>query len=165
MVDAPLPSKRKARSTEEANVMNKVSLLAGVAIGAVLTAGIAQLQAQAPAPANTTRPAVFYITEQTYIDQAKYENEFAPKVLKTIKDHGGRFIVRNDQVTGFVGDAPKRIVITGWESLDDVKKWQASKEYVDLKPLRDASVKTRSFAVATCENPQGAKPGQTKCPF
>jgi uncharacterized protein (DUF1330 family) len=158
-------TRRKARSTEEANVMNKVSLLAGIAIGAVLTAGIAQLQAQAPAPANTTRPAVFYITEQTYIDQAKYENEFAPKVLKTIKDHGGRFIVRNDQVTGFVGDAPKRIVITGWESLDDVKKWQASKEYVDLKPLRDASVKTRSFAVATCENPQGAKPGQTKCPF
>jgi hypothetical protein len=103
MVDAPLPSKRKARSTEEANVMNKVSLLAGVAIGAVLTAGIAQLQAQAPAPANTTRPAVFYITEQTYIDQAKYENEFAPKVLKTIKDHGGRFIVRNDQVTGICG--------------------------------------------------------------
>jgi uncharacterized protein (DUF1330 family) len=88
-----------------------------------------------------------------------------PKVLKTIKDHGGRFIVRNDQVTGFVGDAPKRIVITGWESIDDVKKWQASKEYVDLKPLRDASVKTRSFAVATCENPQGAKAGQTKCPF
>ena len=144
--------------------MNKVSLLAGIAIGAVLTAGIAQLQAQAPAPANTTRPAVFYITEQTYIDQAKYENEFAPKVLKTIKDHGGRFIVRNDQVTGFVGDAPKRIVITGWESLDDVKKWQAG-EYAKLIPIRDRYAKVRSFAVPTCENPQGAKPGQTKCPF
>ena len=45
--------------------MNKVSLLAGMAIGAVLTAGVAQLQAQAQAPANTTRPAIFVITEQT----------------------------------------------------------------------------------------------------
>ena len=29
--------------------MNKITLLAGIAIGAVLTAGVAQLQAQAPA--------------------------------------------------------------------------------------------------------------------
>ena len=33
--------------------MNKITLLAGIAIGAVLTAGVAQLQAQAPAPAAT----------------------------------------------------------------------------------------------------------------
>ena len=49
--------------------MNKLALLAGIAIGAMLTAGIAQLQAQAPAPANTTRPAIFVITEQTITDQ------------------------------------------------------------------------------------------------
>ena len=36
-------------------MMNRLTLLAGIAIGAVLTAGVAQLQAQAPAPANTTR--------------------------------------------------------------------------------------------------------------
>jgi hypothetical protein len=45
--------------------MNKLTLLARIAIGAVLTAGVAQLQAQAQAPANTTRPAIFVITEQT----------------------------------------------------------------------------------------------------
>jgi hypothetical protein len=36
-------------------MMNRLTLLAGIAIGAVLTAGVAQLQAQAPAPADTTR--------------------------------------------------------------------------------------------------------------
>ena len=48
--------------------------------------------------------------------------------------------------------------------LDDVKKWQAG-EYAKLIPIRDQYAKVRSFAVPTCENPQGAKPGQTKCPF
>ena len=91
--------------------------------------------------------------------------EYVPKVLPTIKANGGRFIVRSSEVTSLSGDAPKRIVITGWESLDEVKKWQSSKEYTDLKPLRDQVLKARQFAVYTCENPQGAKPGRTKCPF
>jgi uncharacterized protein (DUF1330 family) len=96
--------------------------------------------------------------------QDKYEKEFAPAAIKTIKDSGGRFIVRGGEVTSLAGDAPKRVVITGWESLDDVKKWQAG-EYGKLIALRDQVAKVRQFAVATCENPQGAKPGQTKCPF
>jgi hypothetical protein len=32
--------------------------------------------------------------------------------------------------------APNRLVITGWESLDDVKKWHAG-EYAKLIPIRD----------------------------
>jgi uncharacterized protein (DUF1330 family) len=144
--------------------MNKITLLAGIAIGAVLTAGVAQLQAQAPpAAANTTRNAVFVITLQTITDQARYEKEFQQQATKTIKDAGGRFVVRNDQVTSLAGEAPKRIVITGWESLDDVKKWQAG-EYKTLLATRDQVMKVQQFAVYTCENPQGAKPGQTKCP-
>jgi uncharacterized protein (DUF1330 family) len=130
----------------------------------VLTAGVAQLQAQAPpAAANTTRNAVFVITLQTITDQARYEKEFQQQATKTIKDAGGRFVVRNDQVTSLAGEAPKRIVITGWESLDDVKKWQAG-EYKSLLATRDQVMKVQQFAVYTCENPQGAKPGQTKCP-
>jgi uncharacterized protein (DUF1330 family) len=144
--------------------MNKITLLAGIAIGAVLTAGVAQLQAQAPAAsAATTRNAVFVITLQTITDQARYEKEFQQQATKTIKDNGGRFVVRNDQVTSLAGEAPKRIVITGWESLDDVKKWQAG-EYKTLLATRDQVMKVQQFAVYTCENPQGAKPGQTKCP-
>ena len=43
-------------------------------------------------------------------------------------------------------------------------KWQSSKDYMDLRPHRDQVLKLRQFAVATCANPQGAKPGQTQCP-
>jgi uncharacterized protein (DUF1330 family) len=154
----------KGRVAREENKMNKITLLAGIAIGAVLTAGVSQLQAQAPAAsAATTRNAVFVITLQTITDQARYEKEFQQQATKTIKDAGGRFVVRNDQVTSLAGEAPKRVVITGWESLDEVKKWQAG-EYAKLLPIRDQVMKVQQFAVATCENPQGAKPGQTKCP-
>ena len=140
--------------------MNKLTLLAGIAIGAALTAGVAQLQAQAPA--NTTRPAVFVITMQEITDQVRYEKDFAPKAIETIKAGGGRFIVRGGEVTTLAGQPPQRVVITGWESLDEVKKWQAG-EYAKLIPIRDQVMKVTQFAVPTCENPQGAKPGQTKC--
>jgi uncharacterized protein (DUF1330 family) len=147
--------------------MNKITLLAGIAIGAVLTAGVAQLQAQGPAApaagAFPTRNAVFVITEQTITDQDKYEKDFAQQAAKTIKDSGGRFIVRTSEVTPLAGEPPKRIVILGFESIDEVKKWQGG-EYAKLIPIRDQVGKWRSFAVHTCENPQGAKPGQYKCP-
>ena len=55
----------------------------------------------------------------------KYMDEFSGKAVETIKAAGGRFIVRANEVTKLSGDAPNRLVITGWESLDDVKKWQA----------------------------------------
>jgi len=143
--------------------MNKLTLLAGIAVGAVLTAGVAQLQAQAPA-ANTTRPAVFVITLQEITDQAAYEKDFQQQATKTIKDAGGRFIARGTEITALAGTPPKRVVITGWESLDEVKKWQAG-EYAKLLPIRDKVMKVTQFAMPTCENPEGAKPGQTKCPF
>jgi uncharacterized protein (DUF1330 family) len=125
----------------------------------VLTAGIAQLQAQPPAAgAATTRNAVFVITEQTITDQAKYEKDFQQQAAKTIKDAGGRFIVRTTEVTSLTGEPPKRVVVLGFESIDEVKKWQGG-EYAKLIPIRDQIGKWRSFAVPTCENPQGAKPG------
>ena len=152
----------KGRVTGEGKIMNKTTLLAGIAIGAVLTAGVTQLQAQSPAA--STRPAVFVITLQNITDQAKYDKDYAPAVTKSIKDSGGRFIVRGGEVTSLAGEAPKRVVILGFESMDEVKKWQGSSEYKALLPIREQVMKLQQFAVATCENPQGAKPGQTKCP-
>ena len=140
--------------------MNKITLLAGIAIGAVLTAGVAQLQAQAPpAAANTTRNAVFVITLQTITDQARYEKEFQQQATKTIKDAGGRFVVRNDQVTSLAGEAPKRIVITGWELLDEVKKWQAG-EYKSLLATRDQVMKVQQFAVQRARTRRARSPAK-----
>jgi uncharacterized protein (DUF1330 family) len=165
VAEAEIPTRslgERARSTR-GKQMNKITLLAGIAIGAVLTAGVAQLQAQAPAAANTTRPAVFVITEQVITDQEKYDKDYRPQAMKTIKDAGGRYIVSTNEITPLAGDPPKRVVVLGFESVDEVKKWQGG-EFAKLIPMREQIGKWRSFVVPTCENPQGAKPGQTKCP-
>ncbi len=103
------------------------------------------------------------MTEQVISDMAKYESDYAPKARKSILDHKGRFIARTNDVTVVEGDAPKRVVILGFESMDEMKAWRNSREFTELKPLRDQVMKARSYAVFTCENPQGAKPGQYKC--
>ena len=106
-----------------------------------------------PPRAATTRNAVFVITEQTITDQAKYEKDFQQQAAKTIKDAGGRFIVRTTEVTSLTGEPPKRVVVLGFESIDEVKKWQGG-EYAKLIPIRDQIRRA----------PQGAKPGQNKYP-
>ena len=134
-----------------------LTVLTGGAVGAV-GAGIVPAGAQ---PAAT--PRAYYVAEFELRDPEGIK-PYSAGVAGTFEPFGGRFIVRGGEVTSLAGDAPKRVVITGWESLDDVKKWQAG-EYGKLIALRDQVAKVRQFAVATCENPQGAKPGQTKCPF
>ena len=66
-------------------------LMTGMAIGAMLPTGIVMVNAQAPAPTpQTTRNAVFMITEQTISDPKGYAEEYAPKVIPiSIKAHGG----------------------------------------------------------------------------
>jgi len=69
----------------------------------------------------TQRPRYFVITEQEITDQQRYSTEYAPKVTKTILDHQGRFVVLNDQITHLAGDpAPKRIVILGFDTMDQI---------------------------------------------
>ena len=87
--------------------MNKITLLAGIAIGAVLTAGVAQLQAQGPAARRQrARNAVFVITEQTITDQDKYEKDFEQQATKTIKDAAAASS-RGWRSDPLAGDAPQ----------------------------------------------------------
>ena len=88
------------------------------------------------------------VTEQTITDQAKYEKEFAPAAIKTIKD-ASSVIVRGGDVTHSLGHEPE--TLTGWKSLDDVKKWQGG-QYAKLIPIRDQSAKIRQFAVFTSKS-------------
>jgi uncharacterized protein (DUF1330 family) len=145
---------------------NSLLLISGMALGVVMTVSFTQSKAQAPAGAVSTRPAVFVITEQTINNQERYDKEYAQQVTKTIKDHNGRFVVRTTQIENMAGEpGPKRLVVLGFESLDQVKKWQSDKAYTDLKPIRDEVMKLRQYAVHTCAAPgQQAQAGQTSCP-
>ena len=46
------------------------------------------------------------------------------------------------------GDAPKRVVVQVWDSMDKIKAWRANPEYIELrKNVGEKYAKFRSFAV------------------
>ncbi len=143
-----------------------VAVLAGAVMGGVAVGG---LNAQTPSPgaqsaqsqSTSQRPRYFVITEQEITDQQRYSSEYAPKVTKTILDHQGRFVVRNDQITHLAGDpAPKRIVILGFDTMDQIQRWQNSADYKELRSIRDQVMKLKQFAVQTC--PPSGQPAQAQ---
>ena len=120
-----------------------VAVTAGVAIGALAVQG---LHAQA-------RPPVYFVAEIDVTNPDAYAKEYAPKAQAIIKAAGGRFLAiggsaaTTGTVTTFDGDAPKRVVVQAWDSMEKIRAWRANPEYVELRKVGEKYAKFRSFAV------------------
>ena len=120
-----------------------VAVTAGVAIGALAVQG---LHAQA-------KPPVYYVAEIDVTNPDAYAKEYAPKAQAIIKAAGGRFLAiggsaaTTGTVTAFDGDAPKRVVVQVWDSMEKIQAWRANPEYVELRKVGEKYAKFRSFAV------------------
>lgn len=120
-------------------------LLAGVALGALAVEG---LHAQAKAP-------VYYISEIDVRDADAYAKEYAPKAQALIKASGGRFVAVGGvagnlagKLTAFDGDPPKRATVQVWDSVEKIKAWRASPEFVEVRKLGEKyATFSRGFAV------------------
>jgi uncharacterized protein (DUF1330 family) len=119
------------------------AMLAGAALGALAVQG---LHAQA-------KPPVYYIAEIDVTNPDAYAKEYAPKAQALIKSMGGRFLAVGGsattigKVTAFDGEAPKRVVVQVWDSMEKVQAWRANPEYVELRKVGEKYAKFRSFAV------------------
>ena len=122
------------------NIKSKmmITLIAGVALGAAAMQG---LHAQA-------KPKAYIVTESEVLDAAALA-AYRPKVVAAIQAAGGRRLApATDKVVAFVGQAPKRIGITEWDTLEKAQAYRNSAAFKNLAPERDKAVKTvRSFAV------------------
>jgi uncharacterized protein (DUF1330 family) len=120
-----------------------VAVTAGVAIGALAVQG---LHAQA-------KPRVYFVAEIDVTNPDAYAKEYAPKAQAIIKAAGGRFLAiggsaaTTGTVTAFDGDAPKRVVVQVWDSMEKIRAWRANPEYVELRKVGEKYAKFRSFAV------------------
>ena len=120
-----------------------VAVTAGVAIGALAVQG---LHAQA-------KPPVYFVAEIDVTNPDAYAKEYAPKAQTIIKAAGGRFLAiggsaaTTGTVTAFDGDAPKRVVVQVWDSMEKIQAWRANPEYVELRKVGEKYAKFRSFAV------------------
>ena len=72
-----------------------LSMLAGVAVGALAVQGHAQ-----------AKPPVYFVVENEISDVQSYLKEYAARARDMIKANGGRYLAAGDATT-FVGEPPK----------------------------------------------------------
>jgi len=116
-----------------------LSMIAGAALGA---AAIQGLHAQA-------KPKAYLVTESEVVDRAALDTYF-PQVRQAAKPAGGNidFVGPSEKTVAVVGEAPKRVGVSEWESLDKAQAWINSSERKALAPQRDKAQKiTRQYII------------------
>ena len=88
----------------------------------------------------------YVIAHVEVTDSIGYE-EYSQKVSATIDAYGGRSIVRGGATEVLEGDAPGRWVLLEFPSMDRLKAWWDSPEYLPLRAVRARTAK--SLLVAT----------------
>ena len=98
-----------------------LAMIAGVGIGAFCVRG---LQAD-------TQPPVYMIGMVDVSNADGYAKEYLPPARASIKAHGGVTLAAGSG-TVIEGSPPgKRFVILRWDSLEQLKGWRDSPEYVE----------------------------------
>jgi uncharacterized protein (DUF1330 family) len=122
-----------------------LGIVAGSVIGAAAVSG---LNAQVKAP------AVYLVTEIDVTNPEAYGKEFAPKAQATIKAAGGRFVAIGGaggagakSVAAVDGTPPKRIVIQGWDSIEQIKSWYNGADYQVALKIGQQYATFRRYAV------------------
>ena len=121
-----------------------LAMLAGCGLGAAAVQG---LHAQA-------KPPIYYVVEIDSTNPDAYAKEFAPQAQAIIKAAGGRFLAIGGagatgakEVIAIEGEPPKRAVVMGWDTMEQIHAWWANPEYLALRKDVDKYTKFRSFAV------------------
>jgi uncharacterized protein (DUF1330 family) len=126
-----------------------LAMLSCAILGAL---GSEALRAQAGPPA-------YLIGQIDVSDPAGYAKEYLPKAREIIKAHGGRLIAAGGaaasgpQVVAVDGEAPKRVVIYMYPSMEALKAWRSDPEYVRVRRVGEKYAKYHTFAV---EGPLGS---------
>ncbi len=115
-----------------------LSVLAGAALGAAAVQG---LHAQA-------KPKAYIVTESEVIDAAALA-AYLPQAQAAAKAAGGvPGVIATGRVIALVGEPPKRLGASEWESAEKAQAWHSSAERKALTPLREKAFKiTRQFII------------------
>src|SRR5476649_2740521 len=111
-----------------------IALVAGAAIGA---AAIEGLHAQ-------STPKAYVVTEIEIINQ-EAQNAYLPKVGEVIKSTGGAYLARGGKIIALEGDAPKRVTIVVYDSLEKAQASRNSPAWTALSADRNKAIKAKSY--------------------
>jgi uncharacterized protein (DUF1330 family) len=123
-----------ASNWEEVMKTYTMTLLAGVAIGAIALQGL---------HAQGAKPKAYAVSEAEILDPSSFQATYLPAARKAIEAAHGRALRtaagRVVQIEG--GPPPKSAGIVEWDSLDDAVAFYKSKAWTDLAPQREKAVK------------------------
>jgi uncharacterized protein (DUF1330 family) len=119
-----------------------VAMLAAVASLGIGAFGVAAIHAQTPTP---PRPA-FYVAEFEVTD-AEGIKPYSQHVEATFKPFSGRYIARSGKTESLEGEAPKRIVMIAFDSMEQAQAWYDSLAYRAIRPIRHKSATSRVYIV------------------
>jgi uncharacterized protein (DUF1330 family) len=118
-----------------------ITLVTGAAIGAAAVQG---LHAQAT-------PKAYVVTEIEVIDQ-EAQNAYLPKVGEVIKSTGGTYLARGGKIVALEGEAPKRMTIVVYDSLEKAQASRNSPAWAALSAERSKAIKTKSYVTEGLSN-------------
>jgi uncharacterized protein (DUF1330 family) len=126
-------SHKQGRDNMKTRYTVALSMLSGIAIGAVAIQG---LHAQA-------KPKAYTVTELQTMD-ATAAADVAKRIQAAQTNAGGRnFRTGGGKVVGMEGPPPpQRVAITEWDSLEKAEAFFKSKAWTDLAPDREKALKT-----------------------
>jgi uncharacterized protein (DUF1330 family) len=125
----------------KANLKLAIALVAGAAIGGVAVQG---LHAQGT-------PKAYVVTEIEIINQ-EAQNAYLPKVGEVIKSTGGAYLARGGKIIALEGDAPKRVTIVVYDSLEKAQASRNSPAWTALSADRNKAIKAKSYVTEGLPN-------------
>jgi uncharacterized protein (DUF1330 family) len=126
----------------KANFKLAIALVAGIAVGG---AAIQGLHAQAT-------PKAYVVTEIEVINQ-EAQDAYIPKVGEVIKSSGGTYLARGGKIVALEGgEAPKRVTITVYDSLEKAQASRKSPAWMALSAERNKAIKAKSYVVEGVPN-------------
>ncbi|MDC1311687.1 DUF1330 domain-containing protein [Burkholderiales bacterium] len=79
----------------------------------------------------------YLIAEITVLDPDGYE-EYRAKVGASLSNYNAKFLVRGGEIENLEGEwSPQRLVICEFPDMNTIREWYISKEYQEIKKLRD----------------------------
>ena len=121
-----------------------LAMLAGAAIGAAAVNG---LHAQAKAP-------LYVVSELDVTNPEAYGKEYAPRAQALIKASGGRFLAIGGvagagagKLTAFDGEAPKRVTVQAWDSMEQYQAYRNLPAFKEARQIGEKYAKFHTFAV------------------
>lgn len=95
---------------------------------------------------------VFFLAEIEVFDVEKY-HAYTERASDIVRQYGGDYIFRSDRVFPVSGNwTPRRLVMIRFGSKTDIQRCFGSKEYSQIKHLREQSTTSRSVIIDAGED-------------